>query len=389
MLDDGFETLVSVPRGMPGRVQVMLLAVLAVVATIVAVHRLAASDSPARITMSGLLVADPASVLDEAQQRFERYVTAQRGAAGDNAECWFQRPAGSPDVIGTLLCGPVQFYADYTDAPYLPFRLNASESNPIRLSIGAGPDTPIPVDAPVGTTLLRPDRTAVPLVMTALLAPAPQPADVDTLTTTNAVYPPNLSDAPATAKIGSETITAQLVAADPVLTYGRGAAARSAVPGMQLYAFRLVFRAGKNGVARPSQLHLGVAVGAATPRQLRLPDLALDPAGQLFVVAATPTTPLALVLNQHGVTQRLSLRTGSGPGTTPPTRAQQRLEVSPMDRTVPPVTVGVMRDRTRRSRPTASRRAAAPRGSAADRTVVPKVVSIDPHADAWTCGNLR
>jgi hypothetical protein len=326
--DDGFETLVSIPRRIPGRVQVVLLAAVAVVATIVAVHRLTATDAPARITMSGLPVADPASVLEEAQQRFEQYVAAQRGAAGDNAQCWFQRPAGSPDVIGALLCGPVQFYADSTDAPYLPFGLSASGSNPVRLSIGAGPDTPIPVDAPVGTTLLRPDRMAVPLMMTAVLAPAPQPADVDTLTTTDAVYPPDLGAAPATARIGSEPITVQLVAGGRVLTYGRGAAARSAAPGTQLYAFRLVVRAGENGVARPSRLHLGVAIGAAAPRQLHLPGPALDPAGQLFVVAAAPATPLVLVLTQRGDTQRLALRPGSRAATTPPTRARSSAPAS-------------------------------------------------------------
>ena len=119
--DDGFETLVSVPRRMPRRIQVVLLAVLAVVATIVAVRRLVPSDPVSRITMSGRPVADPARVLDAAQQRFQRYVAAQRGAVGADAACWFQRPPESRDIADTVLCGPVQFYADYTDAPYLPF----------------------------------------------------------------------------------------------------------------------------------------------------------------------------------------------------------------------------------------------------------------------------
>jgi hypothetical protein len=307
--DGGVETLVWVPRRVPARVRVVLLAVLVVVATIVAVRRVAANDSPPRITMSGLAVADAAGVLDTAQQRFERYVTAQRGAVGADAQCWFQRPAGSPDVAATLLCGPVQFYADYTDAPYLAFRLNATGSKPPRLSIGAGPDTPIPVAAPLGTTLLRPDRTAAPAMMTGVLAPAPRPADLDTLTTTDAIYPPDLRDVPATAQLASNTITVQLAAAGPVLTYGRGAAARSAASGMQLYAFRLVFHAGDNDSAQLSHLHLAIAIGAAAPRQLRLPHLGQS--GQLFVVAATPTTPLALMLTHHGVTQQLSLRTGS------------------------------------------------------------------------------
>src|SRR5690242_13767763 len=99
--------LISLPRRIPRRVQVVLLSVLAVIATIVAVRRLGTSDPPLRITMSGRPVADPANVLDTAQQRFERYVSAERGAVGDDATCWFQRPAGSADVVAPLLCGPV------------------------------------------------------------------------------------------------------------------------------------------------------------------------------------------------------------------------------------------------------------------------------------------
>jgi hypothetical protein len=318
--DDGFETLVAVPRRVPRRVQIVLLAVLVVAATVVAVRRLATSDSPSRITIAGSAVADPASVLQTAQQRFERYVAAQRGAVGEGAACWFQRPAGSADVVGTLLCGPVQFYADYTDAPYLPFRLSTTGSNPVRVRIGDRPDTSIPVAAPVGTMLLRPDRTAAPLIMTGVLAPAPRPAEADALAMTDAVYPPDLVDPSGTSQIGSATFTVQLLAGGPVLTYGRGAAARSAGPGMQLYAFRLGFRLGENGFARLSGLHLGIAVGAGAPRRLRLPDLGAGPSGGLFVVAATPTAPLALVLTQGGATQRLPLRTRSRSATSPATR---------------------------------------------------------------------
>jgi hypothetical protein len=311
-LDGDFELLASSPRRLSRRVQLVLLVLVVLVAAIGGYRWLTQSDKPVRITAYGQPVAEPQQVLDAAEQRFQSYANERHGVLGDDARCWFQRTSGSTDIGGTLLCGPVLFYDGDPNAPYLRFPLIAhGTGSPVRLEAEGQPTTDQPSAAPGGTTLVRPSGTTQPLHSAGISAPIPPPADPDTLTPTDAVHPAELVQAPPSAVIGSDSITLTLTSYGQVDDFGSGSAERSTPDGSQLFAFRLAFDGGENGFARPSQLDFGVAVGSATPRRLHLSDSSIPGSGQLFVVASPPGAPLDLVLTEHGITQRMSLRDGT------------------------------------------------------------------------------
>lgn len=334
-LEDGFEVLAP-PSRLSRRVQIVLTAVVLLVAATVGVRWLTTHDSAVRITVFGQSVAHPDRVLDTAQQQFQRYAAARHGVVAANAECWFQQLSDSTDVDGSLLCGPVLFYDGDPGAPYLRFGLTASGSDPVRLVAASTPLSPDPVPAASDITLVRPEGTAAPLRTAGFAAPIPPAAEPDTLAMTSIVHPANLSSAPRTAMIGANTTTLRLVQYGPVDDFGSGTAERSAPDGARLFAFRLAFTGGENGFALLSQLDLGVAVGTAAPRPLHLPDNGVDFAGQLFVVAAPPTAPLSLVLTQAGVTQRLSLRDGKpAPGNIVLLQGSKPVDTTPIGWPVP------------------------------------------------------
>jgi hypothetical protein len=311
-LEDGYEVLASSSRKLSRRVRLVLLAVVVVVGGVAGVRWLTQRNEPVRITAYGQPVANPAKVLSAAERRFRSYAAGRHGVLGPDARCWFQRPPGSADIGSTLLCGPVLFYDGDPSAPYLRFPLIVhGTSRPVRLEAEAQPSAPEPAAAPDGTTLVRPEGTARPVHSADITAPVPPPADADTLSLTDTVHPSDLAPASPSAIIGSDTITLGLRGYGPVVDFGTGSAERSAPDGRQLFAFRLAFTGGENGFALLSQLDLGVAVGTAAPRPLHLPDKGVHLSGQLFVIAAPPTVPLFLVLTEHGVTQRMSLRDGT------------------------------------------------------------------------------
>ena len=311
-LDPEFELLASSPRRFSRRVQLVVLAVVLLLAAVAGVRWLTERDHPVRITAYGQPVADPQSVLDTAQHHFTSYAARRHGALGPGAKCWFQRPPGSSDVAGTLLCGPVLFYDDDPTAPYLQFALIAhGTGSPVRLEALATPTAPEPHAASDGTTLVRPGVTAKPAHTAGISAPIPPPAAPDTLTMTDAVHPSELVRAPTSAVIGADLTTLTLDSFGPVEDFGSGTAERSAPDGMQLFAFRIVFTGGENGFARLSNLDLGVSIGTAPPRPLHLPYGGFPDTGLLFVAAVAPTEPLNLVLTEFGITQTMSLRDGT------------------------------------------------------------------------------
>lgn len=340
-LEEGFEALAA-PSGLTRRVQILVLAVALVVATIIGFHWLTSSAPPIRITVYGQAVADPAKVLDTAQRQFRNYAAKRHGTLGDDAKCWFQRLADATDIDGSLLCGPVLFYDDDPRTPYLSFDLTAHGTNPVHLDPATRPTSPEPIPAAVGTTLIRPDGTSPPLPSAGFAAPIPPPAPANTLAITDTVHPAELVSAPGIAVMGSDTITVRLAAYGPVVDFGSGAAERSAPEGQELYAFRLVFGGGENGFELVSHLDLGVAVGRSAPRPLHLPVKGVDETGQLFVVAIPPAAAMNLVLTQRGVTQRLSLRDGRpGPDNITYLQGTQRLAVKSVQQAVrATVTVG-------------------------------------------------
>jgi hypothetical protein len=311
-LDGDFELLASSPRRLSRRVQLVLLILVLLVATVGGMRWLTQRDQPVRITAYGQPVADPRGVLQAAEQGFQSYTMDRHGVLGSGARCWFQREPGSSDIAGTLLCGPVLFYDDDPNAPYLRFPLIAhGTGSPVRLEAQARPTTPEPGAASSDVTLLRPDATAHPLRSAGFSAPIPPPADPNTLTATDAVHPAELVQAAPSAVIGSDSITLTLTGSGQVDDFGTGSAELSTPDGRQLFAFRIAFDGGENGFARPSQVDFGVSVGSAPPRRLHLGDASIPGPGQLFVVASPPGAPLDLVLTEHGITQRLSLRDGT------------------------------------------------------------------------------
>lgn len=334
-LEEGFEELAA-SSGMLRRVQIALLVGVLAVAAVVAARTLGSHSTPVRITVYGQAVADPAKVLDTAQQQFLSYAHERRGIVGKGAQCWFQRPADSSDIEGSLLCGPVLFYDDNPSTPYLRFELSAHGTNPVVLAPAARPISPDPVAAASDTTLVRPGRTAQPVDTAGFAAPIPPPAVANLLTMTDVVHPADLVSAPRTAVIGANTATVRLAGYGAVDDFGFGAAERSAPAGTQLFAFRLAFTGGENGFALLSQLDLAVTVGTSAPRPLHLPDKGVDKVGQLFVVAAPPTAPVSLVLTQNGVTQRLSLRDGKpAPGNIVLLQGSKPVQTTPVGGPVP------------------------------------------------------
>jgi hypothetical protein len=338
-LDAEFELLASSPRRFSRRVQVVLLVVLVLAGGVLGLRALTHRQPPVRITAYGQPVADPQGVLAEAQRHFVSYATGRHGTLGSDARCWFQRPADSSDVAGTLLCGPVLFYDGDPQAPYLQFALIAhGTASPVHLEALDHPTAADPAAAASGTTLVRPGVTAHPVRTADITAPTPPPAARNVLAMTDAVHPADLLQAPPTAVIGSDTITLTLKSYGPVDAVGTGAAERSAPAWLQLFAFELAFTGGENGFAPLSKLDLGVAIGAAPPRPLHLPATGVDKGGQLFVVATPPTELLFLVFTEDGVTQRLSLRDATpDPGNIEFLQPGHSVDIDPFGISVPAV----------------------------------------------------
>ena len=270
--------------------------------------------TPVRITVAGVRVHDPGGVLARADREFRAYAVAHRGAIGAGSRCFFERLAspGPHDVALTLRCGPVAFFGDPPDEDYLAYPLTSTtpRHGSVTLTVNALPLVPTPAAPPPLATLIRPDRRTP--ATDHLTAPKPPPAPVDLLVDTGPGAIPALTSLPPTSVLAGFGATVTLLSSGTVQSYGTGDNARSAPAGYELFAFDLVIDTGDAGVTQfPPQFDLELSVNGGAGRRLAIPTGA---AGVIqSVIAVVPVRPksLDLVLIDHGLTERMSVITGT------------------------------------------------------------------------------
>ncbi len=261
------------------------------------------------ITYEGRDIVEPEKVLSDAESTLDGIVEERNGALNDANSCYFvAKNADTTDIEDRLVCGPVLFVDGDEGQPYLTFPLEASAGDgDARLSVAAEPDSPEPAELANPDLLLRPDGNAPPEGSGGLAVPEPPRAETGTFT----VVPSegtDLESTPATARIGSPTMSIDLTRIGEPQRYGQGDDARRPAEGEKFVAFEITAGAGEVGPI--GEFSVSVQIDEDDPTQL--PDDADLSGGPVTLAISVPESveEVSLVVTEGPIVQRLSLITG-------------------------------------------------------------------------------
>ncbi len=268
------------------------------------------SSSPA-FTFAGKKIANSEAVLTAAQSTTSKLVTTRHGASNADTRCYFARATApakgtkKSDIDDHVYCGPVLFVDGDKAQTYLSYPISqaGTKDGAVTLTAATTPTSADPQSAPTGQTLARPDKLASKSTSN-LAVPAPPPAAPGVFSTTADVSGQTIPAAPTTAVIGSRTGGVDITNLGPITRYGRGDDARSAPTGQKLIAFKTTAGPDEDGILRFPDGTITVSVAGQSHSVPRTTST---------VVVAVPTSATAadLVVTDAGVTQRLSLLTGT------------------------------------------------------------------------------
>ncbi|MGH3495296.1 MAG: hypothetical protein ACRDQ1_18970, partial [Sciscionella sp.] len=241
--------------------------------------QLLSGDSKPKLTYQGKQIADPATVLQEAETSVAAVVKKRHGVSNGDTRCYFSQPDKVPsgqkksDVDDKLLCGPVLFVDGDDSTPYLGVPLQSSQNGKkVTLTPSSSLDDTAPTAVPDSAKLVRPDGASAPKGADGLKVPQPPPADKDVLVAAplgGTSPPPAVDNAIMVSRNESVTVKS----AGVIARYGSGEDARSAPAGEELLAFRIATDEGDIG-SSPSADALTVAVDGGEGRAI--PDIS-DP----------------------------------------------------------------------------------------------------------------
>lgn len=261
------------------------------------------------ITYEGRDIVEPEKVLGDAESRLDGIVEARNGALNDQTSCYFVvKNADTTDIEDRLVCGPVLFVDGDQGQSYLTFPLEGSAGDgDARLAVAAEPDSPEPAALASPDLLRRPDGNTPPEGSGGLAVPEPPRAEAGTFT----VIPSegtDLESTPATARIGSPTMSIDLTAIGEPERYGQGDEARRPAEGEKFVAFEITSGAGEVGPI--GEFSVAVQIDEDDPTQL--PDDADLSGGPVTLAISVPedTEDVHLVVADGTIVQRLSLTTG-------------------------------------------------------------------------------
>lgn len=261
------------------------------------------------ITYQGRDVVEPEKVLSEAESTLNRIVEERHGVASDSTLCYFvAKNADTTDIEDRVVCGPVLFVDGDAAKPYLTFPLQASSGDgDARLTVSTEPDSPEPAELDNPDLLRRPDGVTPPDGNGGLSVPEPPRAEagIFTVVPTETI---DLESTPATARVGSPTMSIELSGIGEPERYGRGDDARRPAENEKFVAFELASAPGERGPV--ADFSLTVQVDDADP--VALPEGADLPGGPVRMAISVPddTGDISLVVTEGTLVQRISLTTG-------------------------------------------------------------------------------
>ena len=261
------------------------------------------------VTYAGRDIVEPEKALSAAESTLDAIVDERHGATSAESACYFvAKNAETTDIEDHLVCGPVLFVDGDESKPYLTFPLQVSTGEgDARLTVSDEPESPEPSELANPDLLRRPDGVAPPEGNAGLAVPEPPRAEEGVFTEV-AFETIELESTPATARIGSPTMSLDLPGIGTPQRYGRGDDARRPAEGEKFVGFELA--AGPGEVGPVGELSVGVQVG--DDDAIPLPD-DVDLSGEpVHLVISVPedTDEVSLVVTEGGLAQKLSLVTG-------------------------------------------------------------------------------
>jgi len=264
--------------------------------------------SGADVTYQGRNIVEPEKVLTDAESGLDRIVDERNGATNDETSCYFvAKNADTTDIEDRLVCGPVLFVDGDESQPYLVFPLQASTGDgDATLTVAAEPESPEPAEVANADLLVRPDGASPPEGSGGLAAPEPPRAEEGIFT----VVPGGgveLETTPATARIGSPTMSINLLGIGEAERYGQGDDARRPAEGEKFIAFEMASGAGEAGPIG----EFAVAVQAGEEDPVPLPEGGLSEEPVIMAISVpNDTEDLSLIVTEGALVQKLSLITG-------------------------------------------------------------------------------
>ncbi|MDQ3733144.1 MAG: hypothetical protein M3400_03950 [Actinomycetota bacterium] len=261
------------------------------------------------ITYQGRDIVEPEKVLADAESRLNGIVDERHGATNDETSCYFvAKNAETTDIEDRVVCGPVLFVDGDENEPYLTFPLTVSSGDAdARVTVAAEPDSPDPSALANPDLLRRPDGAAPPAGSGGLSVPDP-PRAAEGAFTEVPYESIELDSTPATARIGSPTMSIGVPLVGQPARYGRGDDARRPAKGEMFVGFELVSGPGETGPV--GGFSIAVQVGEDDP--LPLPaevDVSAEPV-QLVISVPEDSDEVTLVVTEGALVQKLSLTTG-------------------------------------------------------------------------------
>jgi hypothetical protein len=283
-------------------------AVLAVVLGIVAFVVLTGEDP--ELTYRGDEITEPERTLTAAESTLRDIVEERHGASDDDTRCYFAIPANAErdtDVSEQLRCGPVLFVDGDAGKPYLTFALEPQDGEDgLRLVAADQPESDEPESLPQNETLKRPDGQGPPSGSGDLEPPPPPRADPGLLESQH-LDEVELDRPEGPARIGSWSTSLTLDGLAQPDRIGRGDDARRPAEGEMFIAANLTPGAGEEVGAREAEALIQIGDEDPVPAP---GDLATA-GGGLLISAPEDAERVDLILNDHGVEQRMSLLDGS------------------------------------------------------------------------------
>ena len=261
------------------------------------------------VTYDGRDIVEPEKALTEAESTLSGIVDERHGATNDSTACYFvAKNADTTDVEDRLVCGPVLFVDGDEDQPYLTFPLQVSGGDgDARLTVANEPESSDPSELANPDLLRRPDGVEPPDGSGGLTAPDPPRAEegifrevpTDTI---------ELESTPASARIGSPTMSIDLPRIGQPDRYGRGDDARRPADGETFVGFEIASGPGEIGPV--GEFAVGVQIGDDDPEPLPESVTLSDEPTQLVISVPEGTDDVNLVVTEGALTQKLSLTTG-------------------------------------------------------------------------------